>query len=220
MSTQGDESENESQEVSDDEDESQNNNATKGQHRAEPPVPSTSGWRGKGGTPVRETTPPRMVKNQPNLMQSVNLMQEYMLYKGLINESLNDKDMEEFLDGVASWSEDPANQDEVTLKKTPKTIKNKKRNKETNAGMDRSHDSSATTVYRRAVEPVETITKNNISSSSDEIIDTSDELVNEDKGEDIHNASLTDHFIAGCQLNPGLPPPDLDVDLQLAADAG
>ena len=163
---------------------------------------------------------------QPTLVQSFNMMQDFMLHKGLIEREFGQDDMQEFLQGANNWSNyrdcltsQPAavattRQGEQRARDTRKegTVGHgSKYRPQENLGNVLEDNSSVTTIYRPAVKQTGTqVTPNprpaagqNISSSSDELVDTSDEFLNNSQLDGRNDISLTEQFIADCRVAQG-----------------
>ena len=148
-----------------DKSESQNNNATVD------PEPSTSGGF------------------RPNLHESFEMMQDFLLHKGVLSTSMSQDDMQEFIEGVnASWAQRDDRETSWASKpsKDHKNLGNLKQSKKKDSG---NSASSVTTIYKSVVPNIAankelTLGKKHrnivdpgrkVSSSSDKLIDTNDE---------------------------------------------
>ena len=162
-------------------------------------------------------------KQWPSFKQAFNMMQDFMLHKGILTDSMSEEDMLEFLEGADNWHEH-----EEQLQTTPKKSKaksgNKGANSESKRGKTMNNSESETTIYQRAVKEkgnssIRDHAKSNkvdnwhrkTSSSSDEFIDTSDELILDPEDE----INLSRHFIADCNVSKkGSPEPGTSKDTE------
>ena len=160
---------------------------------------------------------------QPTLVQSFNMMQDFMLHKGLIDREFGQDDMKEFLQGANNWGAyrdhlsaqptaaatiRPSEQRVQDTSKEGTGRQGSKYRPQENLGDMLEDNSSITTIYRPAVRRTEAqVTLNprpaavqNISSSSDDLIDTSDEFLNNSQLDGRNDISLTEQFIADCHV--------------------
>ena len=129
---------------------------------------------------------------------------------------MSEEDMLEFLEGADNWQEHE-DQLQTTPKKSKAKSGNKGANSESKRGKTMNSSESETTIYQRAVKEkgnssIRDHAKSDkvdnwhrkTSSSSDEFIDTSDELILDP--EDVIN--LSRHFITDCNVSKkGSPEP-------------
>ena len=144
---------------------------------------------------------------RPNLHESFEMMQDFLLHKGVLTTAMSDKDKEEFMSGVQlGW-------DKEKKSKTPlRTMTKHGSNKATNTTSEKQKNkqksgnsvSSVTTVYQNAVPYVNTTSadmfqlgrrqvRRKESSSSDDFVDTSDENLEISP----NTTRIVNRFIAG-----------------------
>ena len=145
-----------------------------------------------------DDVPPSRAAERSNqdLRDSFSLMQDFMVHKGIIDRSMTEADLEEFLSGVkASTQHQPTQLAPKGKEHEPHKGRNGGTKKGNDCNQSRHLDcgeyaSSLTTIYKDAVQrgkPCSTEINElqqglehlrKISSSSDELIDTSDEAIN------------------------------------------
>ena len=172
----------------------QNNNVTIGMEHSLPSAMSSTGAE----RTISRTLPPMPKSSPKGQTKTFELIQNFMIQKGIISNMMNETEFNDFLTKEMG----------MPAKKT--TEKTKQPGPEINKSMDCTASStSEATIYRQAVQYIaldldskieellnktcaESVQKHKVSYSSDENMDTSDETVESDFNNLLINQSIVD----------------------------